>query len=220
MAFPSALVFSAALLLWPCVASAQQTTAAPTTRARVTSNQQGNVPPAAQDAAAATESFVDRYGIGVEGGVGLDPELLMFGAHATFGPIFSPRLSFRPGVEFGVGEVTTELGINLDVLYRFPGATSRTAWAPYIGAGPNFALSHQGFSAEDHAEATMTTTTTTGNGATATTTTRNRFDFGDTDFDGGFNFIVGARRPNGVFVEMKATAYGVSNVRLLAGFNF
>ena len=49
---------------------------------------------------------------------------------------------------------------------------------------------------------------------------RNRFDFGDTDFVSGFNFIAGARRPNGLFFELRATAYGVSNVKLLAGYNF
>ena len=76
-------------------------------------------------------------------------------------------------------------------------------WTPYVGAGPNFALSHRGFDpdGEDIEE-------------------RNRFDFSDTDFEGGVNFIVGARRPNGMFLEMKATAYGVSNVRLLVGFSF
>ena len=49
---------------------------------------------------------------------------------------------------------------------------------------------------------------------------RGRFDFSDTDFNGGMNFIVGMRRQSGMFFEMKATAWGVSNVRLLAGFNF
>ena len=34
------------------------------------------------------------------------------------------------------------------------------------------------------------------------------------------NFIVGMRKQNGMFFEMKATAWGVSNIRLLAGFNF
>jgi len=34
------------------------------------------------------------------------------------------------------------------------------------------------------------------------------------------NFIAGARNRNGVYLEMKATAYGVTNVRLLVGFNF
>ena len=37
---------------------------------------------------------------------------------------------------------------------------------------------------------------------------RNRFDFGDTDFNSGFNFIAGARSQGGVFFEMRATAGG------------
>jgi hypothetical protein len=183
---------------------------------------QNNVPAPAQNAANATESFVERYGIGVEGGVGLDPELIIFGGHGTFGPIFTPNLTFRPGIEFGVGEVTTMFGINLDVLYRFPGASSTTRWAPYVGAGPNFALSHRGFETTetDKVSGGTTTTTTTGAATTSTTESRNRFNFSDTDFESGFNFIAGARNRNGVFVEMKATAYGVTNIRLLAGFNF
>jgi len=34
------------------------------------------------------------------------------------------------------------------------------------------------------------------------------------------NFIVGMRKTRGAFFEMRATAWGVSNIRLLAGFNF
>ena len=49
---------------------------------------------------------------------------------------------------------------------------------------------------------------------------QSRFDFSDTDFNGGVNFIVGMRKQSGVFFEMKATAWGVSNIRLLAGFGF
>lgn len=72
----------------------------------------------------------------------------------------------------------------------------------YIGAGPKFALSHRGFESNE------------------TEDDRNRFDFSDTDFEAGGNFIAGARRRNGLFLEMKATAYDVSNVRVLVGFNF
>jgi hypothetical protein len=102
-----------------------------------------------------------------------------------------------------VGEVTTTFGINLDVLYALPGGTRAAEWIPYVGAGPNFALSHRGFESEEDED-----------------DDRNRFDFSDTDFEGGVNFIAGVRRRNGMFLEMKATAYGVSNVRLLVGFNF
>jgi hypothetical protein len=163
---------------------------------------QSNVPAPARQVEDEVEDVVRRFGIGVEGGVGMDPELIMFGAHGTFGPIFNRGVRFRPGIEFGLGEVTTTFGINLDVLYVLPGVARGTRWAPYVGAGPNFALSHRSFETDEPDD----------NG--------NRFDFGDTDFNGGFNFIAGARHRNGMFLEMKATAYGVSNVRLLVGYNF
>ena len=174
-----------------------------------TAADQSNMPAAAQSGQAAIERTARRFRVGVEAGVGLDPELMLFGAHGSFGPLFRHGIDFRPGVDFGVGEVTTMFGINLDVLYSLPGTGA--GWAPYIGAGPNFTLSHRGFETEE---------TDKVDGEVGPIVTRNRFDFSDTDFEGGMNFIVGARRANGLFLEMKATAYGVSNVRLLVGFNF
>jgi hypothetical protein len=189
----SVFVLSAAVFLCPYIASAQQ----------VNFQRAGaqNVPAAARQSGDAVERAAKRFGMGIEGGVGLDPELIIIGTHATFGPVFNRNLEFRPGVEFGFGEVTTMFGINLDVLYTLPGSTRQTRWVPYFGGGPNFALSHRGFE-------------------TDATDTTSRFNFSDTEFNSGFNFIAGARRQNGVFFEMKATAYGVTNVRLLAGFNF
>jgi hypothetical protein len=165
---------------------------------------QQNVPAKAQDVEDKAEQVAKRFGVGIQGGVGLDPEIIDIGAHATFGPIFHRGITFRPGVEFGFGEVTTMFAVNLDVLYQLPGATRSTRWTPYVGAGPNFGLSHRGVSSADLSPSNDV----------------NRFNFGDTTFDAGINFIAGARNRNGLFVEMKATAYGVSNVRLLAGFNF
>jgi hypothetical protein len=187
--YVATLVLSA-VLLFPCAAAAQQAAAT----------------------AEEVEDFAQRYGLGVRGGVGLDPEIIDFGAHATFGPIFKRNIVVRPGIEFGVGEVTTMFAINVDALYTLPGATAQTRWIPYVGAGPNFGLSHRGFETEDpdHVD-----TNTNGNAGRP-----NRFDFSDTDFTGGFNFIVGARSRRGTFFEMNATAYGVTNIRLLAGFNF
>ena len=205
----------AALLLLPDVASAQQ----PPTSAAEATAQAANVPPPAQRAEDATEETVRRFGGGVDGGIAVDPELIMFGAHATFQPVFIDAVAVRPGLEFGIGELTTLLGINLDVTYRLPGSAGR--WTPYVGAGPNFTLKHQGFSTTDTDKVSTTGTgTTTGTTTGITTETRNRFDFGDTDFTAGFNFIARARARNGLFVEMKATAYGISNVRLMAGYNF
>jgi hypothetical protein len=201
------IVFSIAVLVVPYVVSAQQVsgrlTDAPGVLA-LSDDQQSNVPPAAQQAEVTVEEAVRRFRVGVEGGVGLDPEIIMFGAHAAFAPIFRRGVEFRPGIDFGIGELTTQFGVNLEVLYVLPGATSRTRWTPYAGAGPNFALSHRGFTTDDDLE----------------DDDPNRFDFSDTDFEGGFNFIAGARSRGGTFFELKATAYGVATVRLLGGFNF
>jgi hypothetical protein len=170
-----------------------------------TTDQQSNVPAQVRQAEADVERAAKRFRLGVAAGVGVDPELILFGAHVAVGPLFARRIDLRPGIEFGVGEVTTTMGVNLDVLYTLPGVAGSERWSPYIGGGPNFALSHVGFDSADEDD----------DGED-----RNRFDFGDTDFEGGVNFIAGARSRNGMFIEMKATAYGVSNVRLLAGFNF
>jgi hypothetical protein len=205
------LSIGSVVLLAPCAALAQQQ---PTQQDREVSAAQQNVPAPVQKAEANVERQVKRWAIGVQGGVGLDPEIVDVGVHASIGPIFSPNLRFRPVLEIGLGEITTILGINLDFLYTFPGYTGETQWIPYLGGGPNFGLSHRGFETEDSdnvdAEVNGEDVDETGG----------RFDFSDTDFNGGMNFIVGMRKQNGVFIEMKATAWGVSNIRLLAGFNF
>ena len=175
-----------------------------------------NTPPAAQRAEAEVSRTARRFDLGVQGGAGLDPELVDVGVHAMFGPIFTNSLTFRPGFEIGAGELTTLFGINLDVLYTFPGFNSTTRWMPYVGAGPQFGLSHQGFETDDLSNVDIEGVTLVDN----RTSDRSRFDFGDTDFNSGMNFIVGMKRQNGAFFEMKATAWGVSTIRLLAGFNF
>ncbi len=204
----NALVLSVTVLLVPSVVFAQERTNE-TPRADPLANfsmfQQSNVPAGARQAEAAVERAVRRFRIGVQGGVGLDPELIMFGVHGAFGPILRNNVDFRPGIEFGLGEVTTTFGINLDVLYTLPGVGQGARWTPYVGAGPNFALSHRGFETEPEDE---------------DEDDGGRFDFSDTDFVAGLNFIVGARAQNGMFLEMKSTAYGVSNIRFLVGFNF
>jgi hypothetical protein len=206
LSFIDVLLFSTAVLLFPYAASAQQESRqAPRSERlllQIARDQQTNVPREGRQAEDAVERAVKRFRIGVEGGVGLDPELIIFGAHGAFGPIFTRNVEFRPGVEFGFGEVTTLFGINLDVLYTLPGANRGSRWTPYVGAGPNFSLSHRGFESDDDDDG------------------GNRFDFSDTDFEPGFNVMAGARAQNGMFLELKATAYGVSNIRLMVGFNF
>jgi hypothetical protein len=203
--FTAIAISALTLLMVPGISSAQQLPVVVSTplfaEAAPAFQQQTNVPPEVKQAESAVERTVKRFRIGVLGGVALDPELIEFGAHAAFGPFFNQNIEFRPGFDFGVGEVTTQFGINLDVLYIMPGVTTSTRWAPYFGIGGNFGLSHEGFEGEDEESG-------------------NRFDFADTDVEGGMNFIVGMRSQRGVFFEMRATAYGVSAIRLLGGFNF
>ena len=199
------LAVSTLLLMVPFVASAQDTSDV-NAPSRVASFQQTNVPPEVRQAEVTVEATAKRFRLGVDAGVGLDPELLVFGAHGTFGPLFNRNVDIRPGIEFGLGEVTTMFGINLDVLYVLPGVARGARWTPYVGAGPNFALSHRGFDFDDDADEDADE--------------GNRFDFSDTDFVSGFNFFAGARSGNGMFLEMKATAYGVSNIRFIVGYDF
>jgi hypothetical protein len=195
----------AALLTLPAASFAHDDEDTPTPAA-VAQDQTppSNVPTKAQQAESSVENAVRRFHIGVQGGVALDPELIDIGAHGSFGPIFHNNVEFRPGFELGFGEITTLFGINLDVLYVLPGSTSSTRWSPYLGAGPNFSLSHRSVDTTNDPEADA----------------NSRFDFSDTDFKTGLNFIAGARSRSGMFFEMRATAYGVATVRLLAGFNF
>ena len=155
-----------------------------------------------------------RFGAGVLGGVGIDPELIAFGAHGTFGPVLARKLAFRPGIEVGTGEITPFLGFNLDFVYSFPGMNPDNEWFPFIGIGPTFGLSHRNLDVGDEIDDIDDEDDLEGEDDP------NRFDFSDTDFNGGMNFIVGMRKRSGVFFEMRATAWGVSNIRLLAGFNF
>ena len=161
-----------------------------------------------QPIGAGVEQTAKRFHMGAETGIGLDPELVVFGVHAEIGKILRPSLTFRPGLEIGLGEITTLLNINLDVLYALPGYSRDTRWIPYFGVGPAFGLSHKGVSTEDVDDPDITEED------------KNRFDFGDTDFNGGLNFIFGVRKQSNVFAEMRATAWGVSNIRLVVGFNF
>jgi hypothetical protein len=122
-------------------------------------------------------------------------------------PCSSTTRDGRPTPDYGrdLLQSTQPLGARpVEVLYTVPGPSRGARWIPYVGAGPNFALSHRGLDSDELDD----------------DDDPNRFDFSDTDFEGGVNVIAGAHNPIGMFLEMKATAYGVSNVRLLVGFKF
>jgi len=167
--------------------------------------------PAQPDAVPASvrrlESQIERgarkYRAGLQVGAALDPELISLQAFSTLGPFFTRNLQFRPGLEFAFGEVTTLSGIHLDGIFTLPEVSRSVRWAPYLGVGPSFAFSHRNFEEE-----------------TVNGTKVDRFDFGDFSWNNGLNFIVGAKSPRGMFFELKATAYGISKVRMMGGFEF
>ena len=173
-----------------------------------------NVPASVRQLSSQLERQAKKYRAGMAMGAALDPELISLDAFTTLTPGRSARFAFRPGVEFAFGEVTTLLGLHLDVLFGFPGVRPTTRWAPYFGAGPSFSFSHRSVEEEQFITGDLPP------GTTPTPEEEDRFDFSQFDWDNGFNFIVGARTPRGMFLELKATAYGVASIRMLGGFEF
>jgi hypothetical protein len=173
-----------------------------------------NVPASVRQLSSQLERQAKKYRAGIAMGAALDPELISLDAFTTLTPGRSARFAFRPGVEFAFGEVTTLLGLHLDVLFGFPGVRPTTRWAPYFGAGPSFSFSHRSVEEEEFITGDLPP------GTTPTPEEEDRFDFSQFDWDNGFNFIVGARTPRGMFLELKATAYGVASIRMLGGFEF
>ena len=139
-----------------------------------------------------------RWRLGVRAGAAFDPELFMFGVHSQMGPIFSPRVFFRPSAEFAFGEVTDLIALNLEGVYRFPRSAERSNWSPYVGAGPALTFIHQNFQAG-----------------------RN-IDFGNFDFDAGFNILLGMQSRRGTFFEAKTSLWSrpAPVLRLIIGYNF
>ncbi|HEX3104588.1 MAG TPA: hypothetical protein VHQ22_09080 [Terriglobales bacterium] len=139
-----------------------------------------------------------RWRMGVRAGAAFDPELFMFGVHSQMGPIFSPHVFFRPSAEFAFGEVTDLIALNLEGVYRFTSSAERRNWSPYVGAGPALTFIHQNFQAG-----------------------RN-IDFGNFDFDAGFNILLGMQSWRGPFFEAKTSLWSrpAPVLRLIVGYNF
>jgi hypothetical protein len=160
------------------------------------------IPPAVRDLEHDINRQARRWRLGVRAGAGLDPELLMFGVHSQIGPIFHRDVFFRPNAEFDFGEVTDLIALNLEGIYRLPVVSRRAAWSAYIGAGPGLTFLHQNFER------------TAGEG-------RN-IDFGNFDYDTGFNILTGVQFRRGTFFEVKTSLYSrpAPTLRFIFGYNF
>jgi hypothetical protein len=160
------------------------------------------IPPAVRDLERDIKRQARRWRLGVRAGAGLDPELILFGVHSQLGPIFHRDVFFRPNAEFAFGEVTDLIALNLEAIYRLPVSSRRGNWSAYLGAGPALTFLHQSFQSQ------------AGQG-------RN-IEFGNFDFDAGFNILTGVQFRRGTFFEVKTSLYSrpAPTLRLILGYNF
>lgn len=175
---------------------------APSAQGSTATTQAAPVPPQVREVESKIRREARRWRLGVRAGAALDPELLMFGVHSQMGPIFNRNVFFRPNAEFAWGEVTDLIALNLEAIYRLPVTARRQNWSVYVGAGPAFTFLHQNFQRQQ------------GQG-------RN-IDFGNFDFDTGFNILTGLQFRRGTFFELKTSLYArpAPTLRLIFGKTF
>jgi hypothetical protein len=139
-----------------------------------------------------------RWRLGVEAGEAFDPELFLFGMQSQMGPIFHPRVLFRPNAEFAFGEVTDLIALNFEVVYRLSAAQRRGDWTPFFGAGPSMTFIHQNFEKG------------------------RQIDFGNFDYETGFNVLAGMQSRRGTFVELKTSLWSqpAPTLRMIVGYTF
>jgi hypothetical protein len=160
------------------------------------------VPPSVRNVENEIQHEARRWRLGARAGVGLDPELILFGVHSQIGPIFSRNVFFRPNADFEWGEVTDMVALNFEAAYRFPTSARRGQWAPYVGAGPSMNFIHQSFQTQSG---------------------QNRdISFGNFDYETGFNIFMGFQNRHGTFFEVKTSLYSqpAPVLRLILGHNF
>jgi hypothetical protein len=159
------------------------------------------IPPSVRNVENQIQHDARRWRLGARAGVGLDPELVLFGIHSQMGPIFSQNVFFRPNADFEWGEITDMVALNLEAVYRMR-TTRNGSWAPYVGAGPSLNFIHQSFQ------------TQAGQG-------RN-ISFGNFDYETGFNILMGIQNRHGTFFEVKTSLYSAPApvLRLILGRNF
>ena len=141
-----------------------------------------------------------RFRAGARAGVGLDPEVILVGLHSTMGPIFNRNVYFRPNAEFGFGEVTTLVTLNLEAIYRLPITEQRGRWSAYVGAGPGLNFIDRDFEEAESGNRSIS--------------------FNDFDFEGSLNVLAGLEFRSGRFVELKTAVWSRPTLRVLFGFNF
>jgi hypothetical protein len=205
------LLIACALLSWPAYSQQDSSSSQPQDSssqaqgpegAKAASRNAAPLPPKVKHVERKIKRETRRWRIGVQAGMGLDPELAMFGVHSQMGPIFSKNVFFRPNADFEWGEITDMVALNLEGVYRFPTTVQRGEWAPYAGGGPALNFIHQSFQAQ------------AGQG-------RN-ISFGNFDYETGVNVLMGFENRHGTFFEVKTSLYSqpAPVFRLIVGHTF
>jgi hypothetical protein len=156
------------------------------------------VPPKVRSIESEIKRESRRWRLGVEAGTAFDPELFLFGVQSQMGPIFHPRVMFRPNAEFAFGEVTDLIALNFEAVYRLRASERRGEWTPFMGAGPSMTFIHQNFEKG------------------------RQVDFGNFDYETGFNILAGMQSRRGTFVELKTSLWSqpAPTLRLIVGYTF
>lgn len=163
-----------------------------------TANNREVIPPAVRRMESRIERQAKRYRAGVRAGMGLDPELVTIGVQAQIGPVFNSNVFVRPVIDFGIGEITTMVSVNLDLLYRLPVSTRRGRYSTYFGIGPAFNFLGRGINTPDDRE----------------------INFDNFDYGTGMNILGGVEFRNGTFFELRSTVYTEPHLRLVVGYSF
>jgi hypothetical protein len=160
------------------------------------------LPPTIRTAESQIRRDARRWRLGARAGVGLDPELVLFGIHSQMGPIFNRNFFFRPNADFEWGEITDMVALNFEGVYRMRTAVRGGAWAPYFGGGPSMNFIHQSFQTQ-LGEA-------------------RKISFGDFKYQTGLNVLMGVQNHSGMFFEIKTSLYSkpAPILRLMVGRNF
>jgi len=150
----------------------------------------------------AQRSEIGRIRVGVRAGFALDPELVVVGGQAQLGPVFK-ELWFRPTVEYEFGQISQIVNFNADAIYFLPssGVGQRGHANVYVGGGLGFNIQRDNF---------------TGLPSQATSSV----DITNWSTDFGLNLIVGVQKNNGMFGELRATAFMQPTIRVYVGYVF
>jgi len=90
------------------------------------------------------------------------------------------------------------IALNLEGIYRFSTPYRGGVWTPYVGAGPALIFIHQNFQQGRD------------------------IDFGNFDYETGFNVLAGMQSRSGMFGELKTSLWSgpAPKLRLIVGYTF